>query len=71
MSTSSPQFWSYLSNHENMMRKSMIAAARRKPGMPRDKSGRVLSCYKNQSETVNNKLTQQRGGKEQEQYYEP
>ena len=59
-STSSPQFWVYLSKNEKMMRRCMIATAREKAGMPSDKSGKVLRCYTNQSETVNNKLTRQK-----------
>ena len=59
-STPSPQFWIYLSNNEKMMRRSMISTARTKAGMPSDKTGKVLRCYTNQSETVNNKLTRQK-----------
>lgn len=38
----------------------MITTARKKAGMPSDKSGKVLRCYTNQSESVNNKLTRQK-----------
>ena len=58
--TSSPQFGAYLSNNEKMMRRSMIRNARKKAGMPTDKMGNVLRSCTNQSETVNNKFTQQK-----------
>lgn len=60
-STSTPQFWNYISSHEKMMKKSMISSARRKAGMPDiGDSGKPAFCYTNQSESVNNKLTRQK-----------
>lgn len=60
-STSSPQFWTYISSHEKMMRKSMISTARRKAGMPDvGNTGKPAQCFTNQSESVNNKLTRQK-----------
>ena len=38
----------------------MIRNARKKAGMPTDKMGNVLRSCTNQSETVNNKFTQQK-----------
>ena len=60
-STSSPQIWTYISSHEKMMKKSMIATARRKTGMADlDNKGKPARCFTNQSESVNNKLTRQK-----------
>lgn len=60
-STSSLQFWTYISSHEKMMKKSMIATARRKAGMADlDNKGKPARCFTNQSESVNNKLTRQK-----------
>ena len=60
-STSTPQFWNYVSSHEKMMKKSMISSARRKAGMPDvGESGKPALCFTNQSESVNNKLTRQK-----------
>ena len=55
-----PEFWSYLQSHKKMMKKCMIATARKKAGMPTDKSGKPLKSYTNQSESINNKLTRQK-----------
>ena len=57
-----PLFWKYLNSHKQMMKKCMIAPARKKAGMPLDKSGTPLRSYSNQSESINNKLTRQKEG---------
>lgn len=56
----SPEFWIYLHNHRKMLKKCMIGTARKKGGMPIDKSGKPLKSYSNQSESINNKLTRQK-----------
>ena len=55
-----PEFWSYLNSHKKMIKKNMIASARRKAGMPNNMSGKPLKSYTNQSESINNKLTRQK-----------
>lgn len=55
-----PQFWTYLTVNEKMMKDSMIAKSRRKAGMPSDSNGKPLRCYTNMAESVNNKLTRQK-----------
>ena len=42
------------------MKRSMIAMARTKAGMPINVSGKPLKSYTNQSESINNKLTCQK-----------
>ena len=56
---SSPRFSNYLFKQEKMMKKCMIASAR-KAGMRSDYLGKPARCYTNQSESVNNKLTRQK-----------
>lgn len=44
-----------------MMKKTMIATAKRKAGMADlDNKGKPTRCFTNQSESVNNKLTRQK-----------
>ena len=47
-----PQFSSYIVDHYDMIKSSMIAKARRKAGLP-EESGRPVRCFSNPSESMN------------------
>ena len=63
-----PEFWNYIKAHKKMMKTNMIASSRLKAGMPLDSSGTPLKSYTNKSESINDKLTRQKGshGKNQQ-----
>lgn len=48
------KYWSYLNDNRKMIRRLMVADARRKAGLMEGKNGKLQRCYTNCSESMNN-----------------